>query len=137
MFGPVSDGMRLFHSKSSVAVVGYSENPDRVVGKITSFLIEEGNRVTGINPKHNGAPEAKIPVKQKLADLEEAVDIIQVFRNSTALPDLAKEILSLPWRPKMVWCQQGVFHFQFQGLLEREGIPVVMDACPYALRSYL
>lgn len=137
MFGPVSEGMRLFHGKSSVAVVGYSENPARIVGKVTAFLLEEGNRVTGINPKFNGSTPGKIPVKARLADLEHPVDIIQVFRNSDHLPALADEILALKWRPKMVWCQQGVFHFLFQERLENEGIQVVMDACPYALRSYL
>ncbi|CAM2006788.1 CoA-binding protein [Acanthopleuribacter pedis] len=137
MFGPVSEGMRLFHGKSSVAVVGYSENPARIVGKVTEFLIEEGNRVTGINPTINGTTVAKIPVKATLADLDAPVDIIQVFRNADHLPALADEILALKWRPKMVWCQQGVFDFLFQERLEHEGIQVVMDACPYALRSYL
>jgi len=137
MFGPISEGMRMFREKSSVAVVGYSEKPHRIVRKITDYLIEEGNRVTGINPHYNAEANSKIPVRSSLADLESAVDVIQVFRNSNALPDLAKEILALPWRPKLVWCQQGVVDMHFQQALERAGIMVVMDACPYALRSYL
>ncbi len=137
MFGPVSEGMRLFRNGGSVAVVGYSEKPYRVSLKVTQFLLEEGNRVTGINPNLKEATVNAIPIKQKLGDLESGVDIIQVFRNSSSLQALADEILALAWRPKLVWCQQGVVDLRFQKKLEQAGIPVVMDACPYALRSYL
>lgn len=138
MFGPVSEGMRLFRSQSTVAVIGYTSNPHRVVKKVTQFLQDEGNQVTGINPKLaelNG--ESPIPVKAKLADLDKPVDIIQIFRRNEALPEIAEEILALKWTPKLVWCQQGVYDVVFQKRLEAEGISVVMDACPYALRSYL
>jgi predicted CoA-binding protein len=138
MFGPVSEGMRLFRSQSTVAVIGYSSNPHRVVQKVTQFLQEEGNHVQGINPNLAGLNgQSPIPVKASLADLEGPVDIIQIFRRNDALPEIADEILSLHWQPKLVWCQQGVYDVVFQKRLEAEGIPVVMDACPYALRSYL
>ena len=137
MFGPVSEGMRLFKNGASIAVVGYSEKPHRISMKITRFLINEGNRITGINPNLEQAAKVGIPIKKSLAELEGAVDIIQVFRNSSRLTDLADEILALPWLPKMVWCQQGVVDISFQERLEQAGISVVMDACPYALRSYL
>lgn len=136
MFGPVSEGMRLFRNKASVAVVGYSEKPTRVSFKITNYLLSEGNPIIGINPNLKTSTNG-IPVKARLGDLDESVDIIQVFRNSSALPNLADEILALTWKPKMVWCQQGVVDMVFQERLERAGIPVVMDACPYALRSFL
>lgn len=138
MFGPVAEGMRLFRRGCKVAVIGYSNKPNRIVHRIAKYLSEEGNQIVGINPNlahlngHNG-----VPVKASLSDLEKPVDVIQVFRNSAALPSLAREILSLPWVPRLVWCQQGVFDVVFQKELENNGIAVVMDACPYALRSYL
>ncbi len=137
MFGPVSEGMRLFRRGSSVVVVGYSEKPHRMSAKVAQYLIGEGNRVTGVNPNVEPGHPTKVPVKKRLSEINEAMDVIQVFRNSTALALLADEILSLPWTPKMVWCQQGVVDFHFQQKLEKAGVPVVMDACPYALRSYL
>jgi len=137
MFGPVSEGMRLFKNCSHVAVVGYSEKPERVVSKVTQYLISEGNRITGVNPNLTEAKENKIPIKARLADIEGATDVIQIFRNSAALPQLAREIRALSWRPKLVWCQQGVIDLNFQREMEKAGILVVMDACPYALRSFL
>lgn len=105
--------------------------------KITRYLLDEGNRVTGINPNLLQALKTDIPMKNNLAELAEPVDIIQVFRNSAVLSALADEILELKWTPKMVWCQQGVVDVVFQKRLEQYGISVVMDACPYALRSFL
>lgn len=137
MFGPVSEGMRLFHSGASIAVVGYSEKPHRVSLKVTRYLLEEGSTIIGVNPSLPKAEKMDISMKATLGELEGSVDIIQVFRNSSHLPALADEILGLGWRPKMVWCQQGVVDIGFQQKLEDAGIAVVMDACPYALRSYL
>lgn len=137
MFGPVSEGMRLFHNGASIAVVGYSEKPHRVSLKVTQYLIEEGSTIVGVTPSLSKAEKTDIDIKSRLGDLESPVDIIQVFRNSSHLPSLADEILGLKWRPKMVWCQQGVVDIGFQQRLEDAGIAVVMDACPYALRSYL
>ena len=108
MFGPVSDGMRLFREGASIAMIGYSEKPHRASIKVARYLLSEGNRITGITPNMTEAKINPIPLKPSLADLEEAVDIIQIFRNSAHLDQLANEILALPWRPKMVWCQQGV-----------------------------
>ena len=137
MFGPVSEGMRIFHKKGSVAIVGYSDKPQRIVTKITQFLIDQGNPVIGINPRLAHEENNPIAVHASLKDLNEPVEIIQIFRNSTALPAIGEEILNLSWRPKLVWCQQGVVDFLFQRRLEKKGILVVMDACPYALRSFL
>lgn len=137
MFGPVSEGMRIFKKKGSVAVVGYSDKPNRVVGKISLFLQEQGNTIIGINPRLLDAAPGPIPIHATLQDLPQPVEIIQVFRNSSALPGLGEEILKLSWKPKLVWCQQGVVDFLFQQRLEKAGILVVMDACPYALRTFL
>ena len=137
MFGPVSEGMRLFKSGAKIAVLGYSEAPHRVVVKVVSYLRDEGNRIVGVNPGLARARKLDIPIKASLGDLEEAVDIIQVFRKSSALPGIGREVLALPWRPTMIWCQQGVIDIMFGEEMERHGISVVMDACPYALRSFL
>jgi len=137
MFGPVSEGMKLFKTGARVAVVGYSEAPHRIVVKVTKYLLEEGNRVTGINPNMGEALKNDIQIKARLSDLDQPTDVIQVFRNSDFLPELATEIGLLEWRPKLVWCQQGVFDVLFQRELEQMGISVVMDACPYALRNFL
>ena len=137
MFGPVSEGMKLFKNGSTVAVIGYSESPDRIVLKVTKYLLEEGNTVIGINPNLEKAVKTDISVVANLQDIKEPVDIIQVFRRSSALAGIGQEITNLSWKPKLIWCQQGVLDIMFQEEMERIGIPVVMDACPYALRSFL
>jgi len=137
MFGPVSEGMRLFKNGAKIAVVGYSEAPHRVVVKVARYLCDEGNQIVGINPGLARAEKLDIEIKPNLKALDGPVDIIQIFRKSSALPEIGREILALPWKPKMIWCQQGVMDIMFGEDMERHGISVVMDACPYALRSFL
>ncbi|MDJ0841975.1 MAG: CoA-binding protein [Acidobacteriota bacterium] len=129
--------MKLFKNGSKIAVVGYSEAPHRIVVKVTNYLLEEGNTIIGINPNIEKASKTDILVLPSLEALTEPMDIIQVFRKSSALPELGREIENLSWKPKLIWCQQGVIDLIFQEEMERRGIQVVMDACPYALRSFL
>ena len=62
-----------------------------------------------------------------LADLEELVDVIDVFRRPEYLPGHAAEILALSWKPA-VWFQLGPQRPAAEQLA-RAGIRVVQDRC--------
>ena len=56
--------------------------------------------------------------------------MIDVFRNSSAIPALTEEILALDWKPKLVWMQLGVRDDDSAARLEAAGIAVIMNRCP-------
>jgi predicted CoA-binding protein len=70
------------------------------------------------------------PVVARLADLKEPVDLVDVFRRPTALPDHLPELLAL--RPPAVWFQLGIRNDAVARELEAAGIEVVQSRCTLA-----
>ena len=57
------------------------------------------------------------------------MDIVDVFRAPQYCPEHAREVLALPWRPKIFWMQSGIASPEARKLLEATGVAVVEDAC--------
>ena len=63
--------------------------------------------------------------------LPAAVDVLDVFRRSDAIPALADRLIALPAerRPRTVWLQTGIRHDAAAGRLAAAGMRVVQDRC--------
>ncbi len=127
---------RILSSVKTIALVGASPNPTRPSHTVMQFLLAKGYHVIPVNPGQKGKQLLGQDVHARLADIAEPIDMVDVFRNSFAIPDLAEEVLALAQRPRIFWTQLGVRHDEAAGKLEAAGITVVMDRCPaieYAL----
>lgn len=124
-FAEVIRGMR------TIGVYGIKDGkrPDAPAFTIPSMLAEQGYEIVGVNPTIEQALGR--PVHPTLAALARRVDVLDVFRRSDAIPELADEILALPedQRPATVWLQSGIRHDESAARLAAAGIDVVQDAC--------
>ena len=102
---------------------------DRPAYLIPAMLKERGLKLYPINPKIESSLDEK--ALASLKDLPLVVDILDVFRRSDAIPELADEIIALPpeKRPKVVWLQTGISHPVAEAKLEQAGFKVMSDAC--------
>lgn len=114
----------------SIAIVGASDSPERDSNLVLRFLLGRGYRVSAINPKLAGQEIASMTVYATLADVPDAIDMVDVFRNNAAVPGVVDEILSLPQSPKFIWMQLGVRDDEAARKAEATGIQVVMNRCP-------
>ena len=115
----------------NVAVLGIKneDEPDAPAFSIPRLLDAAGIPVIGINPR---VPKALgKPTLASLAELPPGVDVLNVFRNSKAIPAHAEELLALPpeRRPKVVWLQTGIRNDAAAAKLVAGGYRVVQDAC--------
>ncbi|MGV8840027.1 MAG: CoA-binding protein [Bauldia sp.] len=117
-------------SVKTIAVVGASPNPLRPSHGVTEFLVAAGYTVFPVNPGHGGGVIAGRRVYERLADIPEPIDMIDVFRRSEALPVLVDEVLALDPRPKAFWTQLGVVNPEATDRAAAAGIAVVIDRCP-------
>lgn len=120
----------ILNTVKSVAIVGASANEVRPSFFVTKYLIDKGYTVFPVNPGQAGKEIAGRPVAATLADLAEPVDMVDVFRPSSAIPGLTEEILAMETLPKVVWMQLTVRDDASATRLEEKGIQVVMDRCP-------
>jgi uncharacterized protein len=70
-------------------------------------------------------------VLASIAAMPAGVDILNVYRNSNAIPAHAEELLALPpeRRPAVVWLQSGIRHDEAAAKLAAGGYRVVQDHC--------
>ena len=114
----------------SIAVLGASANEVRPSFFVTKYLIDKGYSVFPINPGQAGKTIAGARAYASLADLPEPVDMVDIFRASSAVPGVTDEILAMHTLPKVVWMQLMVRDDVSAARLEEKGIKVVMNRCP-------
>jgi uncharacterized protein len=112
-----------------VAVVGMKDDarPWEPAFAIPQMCVERGMDVIPVNPTITQALGRK--AYATLADVPQAYDLIDVFRRSDRIPELADEILALARKPEVVWLQSGIRHDAAALKLAEAGIRVVQDAC--------
>ncbi|SFT89368.1 hypothetical protein SAMN05444141_104194 [Pseudovibrio denitrificans] len=120
----------ILESTKTIALVGASNKPERASFRVLGYLLEQGYTVYPINPGQAGTEIAGAKVYASLNDLPEAVDMIDVFRNSEAAGGVIDEAIALPTPPKAIWLQLGVRNDDAAARAEEKGIKVVMDRCP-------
>lgn len=111
------------------AVVGMKDEsrPWEPAFAIPQMLVQRGIDVIPVNPTI--ATTMGHRAYAALKDVAEDYDLIDVFRRSDRIPELADEILALPRLPEVVWLQTGIRHDAAARKLADAGIKVVQDAC--------
>jgi predicted CoA-binding protein len=120
----------ILNSVRTVAIVGASANDVRPSFFVTKYLIDKGFTVFPINPGHAGKEILGRTTYAKLADIPEPIDMVDIFRASSAVPRIVDEVLALTPLPKVIWMQLTVRHDEAAAKAEAAGINVVMDRCP-------
>jgi predicted CoA-binding protein len=114
-----------------VAVVGMRDasTPEAPAHEIPKLVQSLGVRVIPVNPKLTEALGEK--AYPNLAALPVRPDIVNVFRRSEAIGELADEVLALSAdkRPAVFWLQTGIRNDEAAARLSAAGIKVVQDRC--------
>ncbi|QQE75321.1 CoA-binding protein [Brevibacillus composti] len=131
MFHNPSDEQRreLLQEAKTIAVVGLSNKPDRTSYMVSAAMQNVGYKIIPVNPMIAGETVLGEKVVASLTDIEEAVDIVNVFRRSEDIPPVAEETLKMKQKPKAFWLQQGIANEQAAEQVSAEGIQVIMDLC--------
>jgi predicted CoA-binding protein len=124
------DGLRtVLREASTIAVLGAKRGAHEPANYVPAYLAGHGYRMRPVNPRLRGERLFGEPVVATLADLDAAVDVIEIFRRPEHLPGHAAEILALPWRPRAVWFQLGIRHDGAAHTLATAGLTVIQDRC--------
>lgn len=114
-----------------IAVVGFSDNPDRDSYGISDFMNRNGYKVIGVNPRLDGKTINGIVCYSALKDVPERVDIVNIFRKPEAVEGIVEEVLQMKERPAVVWAQLGITNEEAKKLAGENGIIYIEDKCIY------
>jgi len=115
----------LLKRSKTIAVVGLSSNPLRPSYGVSAYMQTQGYRIVPVNPEIKGSLGERAVAS--LADVNERIDIVDVFRRSHFVPDLVDEAIRL--KLPAIWLQEGVIHEEAAEKARKAGIFVVMDRC--------
>jgi predicted CoA-binding protein len=108
-----------------IAVVGLSNNPERTSYQVSAVMQKAGYEIIPVNPTIDEVLGVKAVAA--LTDIEGHVDIVNVFRRSEQLFDVAKEFDKID--ADVFWAQLGLANESAYEFLKDKGYTVVMDRC--------
>lgn len=121
---------KILVESKTIAIVGLSPREDAVSYRVASYLQEKGYRIVPINPRAVDQLILGQQVYPSLESLPFPVDIVDVFRRSEFLPDVAADYLKMSTKPKAFWAQLGLFNQEALDMLEDAGVAdIIMDRC--------
>lgn len=115
-----------------IALVGFSNKPDRASHKVAQYLAEHGYRVIPVNPGLAGQQFFGETVVADLASIPKdiPVDMLDVFRASEHVPPVVEAAIAALPDLKTIWLQIGVTSEAAQQMAADRGLAFVEDHCP-------
>jgi predicted CoA-binding protein len=120
----------ILQSVRTVALVGASNNDVRPSYFVMKYMLDKGYTVIPVNPGLAGQQLLGQTVYATLRDIPQAIDMVDIFRNSEAAGPITDEALSLEPKPKVIWMQLSVRNDDAAAKAEAAGLQVVMNRCP-------
>jgi hypothetical protein len=119
---------QILKAAKNIAVVGLSPKEDRVSFQIARLLQNHGYRIIPVNPQHVDSEILGEKVYADLASIPDKIDIVDIFRRSEFLPELAADFLKTD--AKVFWAQLGLQSEQAWEMLQNAGRnDVIMNRC--------
>ncbi len=117
----------LLKRTDSIAMVGVSANPARPSNFVATYLLSSSTDfdVYFVNPMVDEILEQ--PCYPTLQDLPLAPDMVNVFRRSDDLPEVAEEAVAAG--AASFWAQLGLWSVTAANIAIENGLEVVMDRC--------
>ena len=118
----------ILQTTHSIAIIGASIKPARASYRVARFLLDKGYHVIPVNPSYVGQMIHGLPIVAKLSDIQDNVDMVDVFRRSEEAGVAVDEAIAIG--AKTVWLQLDIIDQHAAARAEKAGLQVVMDRCP-------
>ena len=122
-------------SAKTIAMIGVSsikkENTSNIVRRpsiiVMNYLQKFGYKVIPVNPFSVGKKINGEMVVEKLEDITDPIDIVNVFRPSKETPTLAKQAVKIG--TKVFWLQYGIQSNEAKQIVESKNITYISNKC--------
>ena len=125
-----SDGIvkHYLENSKTIAVVGLSDREEATSHRVSKEMQERGYQIVPVNPRAAGGQILGETVYASLKGIPFSVDIVDVYRRSEFLPDVARDFLQA--NAKIFWAQLGLENEEAEQILRAAGHDdIVMNRC--------
>ena len=123
----MSDIKDILSKYKSIAMIGVSNDSTKASTIVMKYMQKYGFKVFPVNPKAKGQKILGEEVFEKITDIKDKVDIVDVFRPSKEALDIAKDTVSI--KAKVLWLQLGIKSEEAKKIVEESKIEYVEDKC--------
>lgn len=111
-----------------IAVVGLSPKAHRDSHRVSAYMQRAGCEIVPVYPREETILGAR--VHRAVAEIEGAVDMVNVFRRAEEIPEVAEDILAAAAaKTAVVWLQYDCVHEGAIRRMAEAGHTVVYDRC--------
>jgi len=121
----MTDPLQMLRDARTIAVVGASPDPEKESHGVMRYLMAQGYRCIPVRP--DGAEVLGVRSVASLAEIEEPVDLVDVFRRPEHCAAHAREAVEIG--AKGLWLQLGIVSREARAIAEAAGMPYVENAC--------
>lgn len=111
-----------------IAMVGASADTSKASYRVLKDLTARGYEVIPVNPRPDLTEIDGLKVYPTLKDIDQPVDMVDVFRPPAELPEIARQAVNI--NAKVLWMQLGITNTEAEEVAHAAGLEVVMDRCP-------
>ena len=134
MPNPNDDELKTIYGDiKTIAVVGASNDPKKPAHNIPAYLQTQGYKIIPVNPR--GGEMFGEKVRMSLAEIEEPIDVVDVFRPSDETPPIAREAVDAG--AKILWLQAGIQSDEAARIATEGGLTIIQNLCMGATHKRL
>ena len=111
----------------TIAMIGVSKDLTKPSTIVMKYMQKYGFKVFPVNPKAKGQKILGEEVFEKITDIKDTIDIVDVFRPSKEALDIAKDTVSI--KAKVLWLQLGIKSEEAKKIVEENNIEYVENKC--------
>jgi predicted CoA-binding protein len=111
----------------TIAMIGVSKDPTKTSTIVMKYMQKYGYKFIPVNPRAKGEKILGEDVYEKITDIKEPVDIVDVFRPSKEAFPIAEDTVKIG--AKVLWLQLGIRDENAKKLMEKNNLDYVENKC--------
>ena len=117
----------ILSKNKTIAMIGVSKDPTKPSTVVMKYMQKYGFKVIPVNPRAKGEKILGEEVYEKITDIKEPVDIVDVFRPSKEAYGIAEDTVKIG--AKVLWLQLGIRDEKAKDLMKKNNIEYIENKC--------
>ena len=123
----MSETKEILSKYKTIAMIGVSKDPKKPSTIVMKYMQKYGFKVIPVNPRAKGEKILGEEVFEKITDIKERVEIVDVFRPSKEAYDIAEDTVKIG--AKVLWLQLGITDEKSKKLMDKNNIDYIENKC--------
>ena len=123
----MGDIKEILSRNKTIAMIGVSKDPTKTSTIVMKYMQKYGYKVVPVNPSAKGEKILGEKVFGKLDEINIPIDIVDVFRPSNEVLEIAKDTVKI--KAKVLWLQLGIRSNEAKATVELNNIEYIENRC--------